>query len=91
MPAQYRRVEETVWRHAHRTVLVLPVWHRDVLALDGAGAELWQLLAEPLTVDEAAHRLAEVYNARSDVIARDIAPLLDELADRGVLKRLDHV
>jgi hypothetical protein len=89
VPAQFRRAERTVWRHMHGTVLILPVSDRDVVALNGAAAELWRLLAEPLTVDQAARRLADIYDVAPDVVARDIAPVLDDLATRRVLTRVD--
>jgi hypothetical protein len=89
VPAQYRRREQTVWRRAHGTVLVLPVPERDVLALNGPAAQLWQLLAEPLTVDQAADRLAEVYEVAADVAAHDIAPVFEELVARGVLHQVE--
>ena len=89
MPVQYRRASRTVWRHGHGAVLVLPTAGADVLALVGTGADLWQLLSEPLTVDETARRLAEVYDGSPAAIMRDIAPVLDDLATHGVLDRLD--
>ncbi len=89
MPVRYRRASRTVWRNAHGTVLVLPTAGDDVLALVGTGADLWQLLSEPLTVDQAARQLAEVYDRSPGAIAPDIAPVLDDLAIRGVLDRLD--
>jgi len=88
VPVRYRRASRTVWRNAHGTVLVLPTESNDVLALIGTGAQLWQLLSEPLTVDQAARQLAEVYDRSPEVITPDIAPVLDDLATRGVLDRL---
>ena len=89
MPVQYRRAGRTVWRYVHGTVLVLPMAGRPVVALADAGADLWQLLSEPLTANQAAHRLAEVYDTSAEEIMRDIAPVLDDLASSGVLERLD--
>jgi hypothetical protein len=89
VPVQYRRAGRTVWRYAPGTVLVLPMAGDDLLALVGTSADLWRLLAEPLTVDQTARRLAEVYDTSPDAIRQDIAPVLDDLASRGVLDRLD--
>jgi Coenzyme PQQ synthesis protein D (PqqD) len=89
VPVLHRRAGRTVWRHAHGTVLVRPIVSQEVFALTGAGADLWQMFSEPLTVDQIARRLAEAYNIPAEEIEQDIAQLIDELASRGVLDRLD--
>jgi Coenzyme PQQ synthesis protein D (PqqD) len=43
----------------------------------------------PLTLDQAAHRLAAAYKVPPEQIEQDIALLIDELTSRGVLDRLD--
>jgi hypothetical protein len=80
-----------VWRHAHGSVLVLPMSGHDVMHLTGAGDDLWQLLAEPLTVDEVASRLAEIYDRSPEEIIQDIAPVLDDLVARGVVDLVNSV
>ena len=87
MPVQYCRATRVVWRLGHGSVLVLPVSGDHVHALTGAAEGLWQLLVEPLTVQQAASRLAEFYDVSSGEVLREIAPLLDELVGRGVLER----
>jgi hypothetical protein len=91
VPVKYRRASRTVWRHAHGSVLVLPMSGHDVMHLTGTGDDLWQLLAEPLTVDQAARRLADIYDRSPDEIIQDIAPVLDDLVARGVVDRMNSV
>jgi Coenzyme PQQ synthesis protein D (PqqD) len=88
VPVQYCRASGTVWRSAHGAVLVLPIADHDMRALGGAGADLWQLLSQPLTLDQAAYQLAEVYDMSPNEIIQEIAPVLDDLAAHGVLDRL---
>jgi hypothetical protein len=57
-----------------------------VFTLEGSGVDLWHLLAEPIALDEAARALAGAYGASPDDVARDIAPVLDELSRRDVIE-----
>jgi Coenzyme PQQ synthesis protein D (PqqD) len=89
VPVRYCHANRTVWRRTHDTVLVRAVARNEVLVLTGAGSDLWQLCREPLTLDQAAHRLAEAYEVPPEQIEHDIALLIDDLTSRGVLDRLD--
>jgi hypothetical protein len=89
VPVRYCRANRTVWRLAHDTALVRAVASNEVLVLAGAGSALWQLLAEPLTLDQAARRIADAYDVPPEQIERDIALLIDDLTGRSVLDRLD--
>jgi hypothetical protein len=86
-PDVYSRAEGTLWRQGHGSVLVLAFPGREVIALQGSGSVLWQLLAEPLTVPKAASRLAELYDISAEKVAQDIQPVLDELAERRIVNR----
>jgi Coenzyme PQQ synthesis protein D (PqqD) len=77
-----------VWRSVHGTVLVLPVSDHEVRVLSGASADLWHLLAPPLTIEEAAHLLAGKYDMPPDEIVQQIAPVLDDLSAQRVLHRM---
>ena len=87
MLVRYRRATGVVWRQAHGSVFVLPDGGREVVVLTGTGEELWWLLADPMTIDQAAHRLAEIYGVPDTAVSRDVAPVVTDLAARGVLER----
>lgn len=53
------------------------------VSLVDSGAAVWELLANPRTIDEIAHTLAHTYAAAPAVIASDIEPLLTQLAETG--------
>jgi hypothetical protein len=57
------------------------------VSLSGAGTALWELLATPRTVAEAADRLASEYGVPADQVATDIASVLEDLAKREILDR----
>jgi len=84
---RYRRAPGVVWRQAHGSVFVLPDGDREIVVLTGTGEDLWWLLADPMTIDQAAHRLAEIYGVPDAAVSRGVAPVLADLAARGVLER----
>lgn len=84
----YRRASRAVWRQCHDRVLVLPAPEDEIVALTGTAEDLWQLLGEPLAVDEAARSLAAAYAGLVSEIRKDIAPVLDDLVGRGVADRV---
>jgi hypothetical protein len=88
MTTRYTRREEVLWRRTGDAVVLLAADGdgRDVFTLEGSGVDLWQLLAEPVQLDEAASTLAGIYGASRDQVARDIAPVLAELSRRGVIE-----
>ncbi len=87
MQPQYSRAERAVWRRASGGVLVLPSSGREVVALTGTGEDAWDLLSEAHTAAGLAQRLAERYDAPCETIMTELAPILDDLTDRGVLVR----
>lgn len=89
MPVRYCRANRTVWRLAHDTALVRAAASNEVLVLAGAGSDLWQLFSEPLTIEQAARRLADSYGVPLEQVEQDIARLVDDLTSRRVLDRLD--
>jgi hypothetical protein len=53
--------------------------------LNAVGTRVWQLVEQGTPAEDIAGRIAEEYDAPVDVIARDVARLLDELRARGLL------
>jgi hypothetical protein len=75
-------VTETV---AGETVLLDPVGDR-YLRLNGTGAALWELLAEPRAPDELSRALSARHALDADVAARDVGAFLDALRSRQLVQ-----
>ena len=89
-PAQHvwcRRPDVLVRRSLDALVL-LPVEGDEVLTLAGTGPEVWDLLAEPRSLDELATILAARHGAPDDVVAADIEPVLRQLVDSGAVETM---
>ena len=87
MLVRYQRAAGVVWRQAYGSLFVLPESGRDVVVLTGTGEDLWWLLAEPTTIDQATRSLAEKYGVPEATVTRDLVPVVDDLTARGVLER----
>ena len=83
---RYLRRDRVLWRHSSDAVVLLAPSGGQVFTLEGSGVDLWQLLSEPIALEEAADALAEAYGTTAAQVAADIGPVLDELARREVLE-----
>jgi hypothetical protein len=82
----WHRSDGAVWRRTMDGIVVLP-GSGEPIALLGPAAGLWELLAEPLTVEEVVTTLAEHYGVDADQVSPEIRATLDELLLRGALCR----
>jgi hypothetical protein len=87
--ARYRRSGGVLYRRVHDVVLLLAPGERQVFALSGAGPDLWELLAEPISVRDAVHRLAADYSVPAETIAPDVRRVFAELAEMDVVTRAE--
>lgn len=75
-----------LWRGTPDGVLVLPLDASEVLSVSGPGRVLWELLADPVTLDEAGEILASEYDVPLGEIAPSIEAVLEELCARGAVE-----
>ena len=75
-----------LWRRSLDAVLVLGPGADGPLTLAGTGTELWDRLAVPTTREDLVGALAARHEADRTVVEADLAPVLAELANLGVLE-----
>lgn len=85
---QYVRSEEVLWRRNPCEVVLLALGGDDVVRLPGTAAALWDLLAEPMALDELVTRLGQAYSVGPEQIGTEVRPVLDELVRRHAVSRL---
>jgi hypothetical protein len=56
--------------------------------LDAVGARVWTLLATPQRVSELVSAVTREFDVRADECERDVLALLDELAERRLVREL---
>lgn len=84
-PRRYVRSERVLWRRTVDGVVVLPIDHGDYFDLTGTGVALWEVLAMPRTVDEAAAELLSRFDGAPEAVVADLAPVLEDLIRRGAV------
>ncbi len=82
-----RRRPDALWRRSLDAVVVLPAGTTESYTLGGTGPVVWELLAEWRTEANLVEVLAELFAADVDVVARDLAPILHDLIDRGAVEQ----
>jgi Coenzyme PQQ synthesis protein D (PqqD) len=85
---RWRRAEATLWRRTLGGVVVLPVDRPAPLELHGPAAGIWELLAQPMTLQELLDAIAATYAVDGDAVADEVGQAVDALADAGALCRL---
>ena len=83
------RRADVLWRATMDAVLIRPPGASELTKLAGTGRSLWAVLEEPASFDDVVARLATAYAAEIDEVAADVAPVIDDLVERGVLERVD--
>lgn len=82
----FRRHDHVAWREAGGAVVCLPPHATEPVVVSGSGTDLWALLAEPITVDEAVDVLSTTCGVPSELIYPDIASALVMLAELGAVE-----
>ena len=82
---RYRHAPDVLSRTAGDMVLILLRAGRQMLSLTGSGSHLWRLLDTPRTLAESARELGTAFGVPAETVERDIAPVLEQLHDQGVL------
>jgi hypothetical protein len=85
---RWRRADTTLWRRTLDGVVVLPIDTPAPLVLRGPAARIWELLAQPLTIQELLEAIAAIYAVESDAVASEVGWAVGKLADAGALCRL---
>jgi hypothetical protein len=86
--AIWKRRDDACWRRTLDAVILLPKVADEPVMLPDTGAAVWDLLAEPTTLDDLVGTLSDVYSADPQTVERDVGALLLELEAHAVIFRL---
>ena len=82
-----RRPEVLEAQLSERELVLLGPESEEYFGLDSVAADVWARLASPMSFDALVADLARDYDAPAEVIAADLAPVIGELVDGGLLER----
>lgn len=88
MTGAWVRDEAVLWRATVCGVVLFAPGDEEPCSLSDTAADLWELLATPVTIDRAAVALAARYGTDPAQIAADLRPFLADLERRRAVRRV---
>lgn len=85
MDTRFVRANHVLWRNLPDRLILLHRGGADLVEVRGAGSLVWEVFAEPSTVEEAAAALADVLAMPSAYVREQIEPVVSELVRRGLM------
>lgn len=82
------RSPSVLWRRMQGAVLLLRPGEQEVVELAGSGVALWEALETPRTDDDLVGELARRYGTDVATVGPDTMAAVEDLLDRGVLRRV---
>ncbi len=79
------RTSGITWRELDEQIVVLDLQESHYLAVTGAGAVVWKLLLDGVTLDAMVGAVTEVFDVQPDVARTDLVGFLDDLRGRSLL------
>jgi|GEM_PF-6310492 len=84
---RWHRHPRALWRRSSDRIIVLAPGQSDLLLLEGTGAVIWELLADPTAEHELVALLADATGTDRAVIAPEVAAFLTQLATEEVIRQ----
>lgn len=81
----WQRDVQVLWRRSGQRMVLLTPEGREPIVLEGVGAAVWQLLAEPASTAELVEVLAEHFDVPSTMVEQDLPDFLEALRDHGAI------
>jgi hypothetical protein len=67
-------------------IVLLNMTGNNYISLDAIGRRIWELLEEPVVVDELCRQLGTEFEATQEEIRSDVLPFLTELEREGLVR-----
>ena len=74
-----------MWRRSFGRVLLRPPAGGDLVVLGAGGPALWDVLARPCSLEEAAGALGARHDVGAETVAADISPVLQRLVELALV------
>ena len=81
--------EDVLFQEVGGETVLLDLASEQYFGLDAVGTRIWQLLGEGADRETVVDVLHEEYDVRRETLAEDVAKLLDELAEAGLIRRVE--
>ena len=88
MAQMYQRSPEAIFSEVGGDIVALNVARGACYGMEQVTASIWQLLAEPVTLEQLCARLVEMYEVDPATCRGDVEALLGELEAEGMVQRM---
>lgn len=84
---RYQRPRQSLWHRTSRRLLVNPDAKACTLELRDIPALVWEVLAEPASLDELVEDLAAVFDQPAPAVRHEVSELLASMLSVGLVER----
>ncbi len=82
------RCEEMLEADLNGEIVALHIERGQCYGLNAVAADIWRMLAEPISIDEICTRLTEEYEIDSPTCREEVLRLVSQLEDEGLVKHV---
>lgn len=82
----YRRSEHALFADVGDDVVALHVAKGNCYGMENVAAEVWNMLEKPASLDQLCARLLERFEVEPETCRRDVANLLQQLQQEGLIE-----
>ena len=83
------RTEGIMTAPVDQEIVLLNMKGNNYISLDAIGRRIWELLENPVVVDELCRQLGTEFEATPEQISADVLPFLTELEGEGLVRVAD--
>lgn len=82
----FRRSPDALYSQVAGDFVALNVQRGQCYGMEKVTATVWELLAEPASIDQMCRRLVELYDVDSQLCQSDVARLIEQLQGEGLVE-----
>jgi hypothetical protein len=84
----YIRNEETITGQLDSDLVMVDIEKGSYFSLNAVGTRIWELLENPLTVDELCHTLTEEFEVDDDQCHMEVVEYLAEMRKHDLIRKV---
>jgi len=82
----YRRSDQALFAEVGKDVVALHVVNGQCFGMENVAAEVWNLLAEPTSVEQLCADLVDRYEVEPETCHREVVALLEQFEQEGLIQ-----
>jgi len=86
--AIYQRNQDLIGASIDDELVMMSVEKGQYYGLSGIGPRVWELMDEPLTLDQLIERIVEEFEVERDVCRADMIQFLEQIEKLGLVERV---